>query len=44
MPSTQLGLNAMFVPEAYGGAPMRYRVYLKVVQLISEACASTGII
>ncbi len=40
----QLGLNAIFVPEAYGGAPMRYRVYLKVVQLISAACASTGII
>jgi acyl-CoA dehydrogenase len=39
-----LGLNALFVPEAYGGAPMRYRVYLKVVQLISAACASTGII
>jgi alkylation response protein AidB-like acyl-CoA dehydrogenase len=40
----QLGLNAIFVPEAYGGAPMRYRVYLKVVQLIAAACASTGII
>ena len=40
----QLGLNALFVPEAYGGAPMRYRLYLRVVQLISAACASTGII
>ena len=40
----ELGLNALFVPEAYGGAPMRYRVYLKVVELISAACASTGII
>ena len=39
-----LGLNALFVPEAYGGAPMRYRVYLEVVKMISEACASTGII
>ena len=39
-----LGLNAIFVPEEYGGAPMRYRVYLKIVQLISAACASTGII
>jgi alkylation response protein AidB-like acyl-CoA dehydrogenase len=40
----ELGLNALFVPEAYGGAPMRYRVYLEVVKIISEACASTGII
>lgn len=39
-----LGLNAVFVPEAYGGAPMSYRLYLAVVQTISEACASTGII
>jgi alkylation response protein AidB-like acyl-CoA dehydrogenase len=39
-----LGLNAIFVPEAYGGAPMRYRLYLEVVALIAEACASTGII
>lgn len=41
---TALGLNAIFVPEAYGGAPMSYRLYLAVVQAISEACASTGII
>jgi alkylation response protein AidB-like acyl-CoA dehydrogenase len=39
-----LGLNALFVPEAYGGAPMSIRLYLRVVQIISEACASTGII
>ena len=39
-----LGLNAIFVPEAYGGAPVRYRVYLAIAQLIAEACASTGII
>ncbi len=39
-----LGLNSIFVPEAYGGAPMSYRLYLAVVQTISEACASTGII
>ena len=32
------------MPEAYGGAPMSYRLYLAVVQTISEACASTGII
>ncbi len=39
-----LGLNAIFVPEAFGGAPMRYRLYIECVRMISEACASTGII
>lgn len=39
-----LGLNAIFVPEAYGGMPMSYRLYLELVTIISEACASTGII
>ncbi|MPZ58930.1 MAG: acyl-CoA dehydrogenase [Rhizobiales bacterium] len=39
-----LGANMMFVPEAFGGAPMSYRLYLEVVKTISEACASTGII
>lgn len=38
------GLNALFVPAEYGGAPMSYRLYLEVVKQISEACASTGII
>jgi acyl-CoA dehydrogenase len=39
-----LGLNAMFIPEAYGGAPMSYSAYLACVREISKACASTGII
>jgi acyl-CoA dehydrogenase len=39
-----LGLNAMFVPEAYGGAPVSYAAYLECVREISKACASTGII
>jgi alkylation response protein AidB-like acyl-CoA dehydrogenase len=39
-----LGLNGLFVPEAFGGAPMSYRLYLQVVQEISAACASTGIV
>lgn len=39
-----LGLNAMFVPEAYGGAPLSYACYIACVREISEACASTGII
>lgn len=39
-----LGLNAMFVPEAYGGAPQSYCAYLACVREISKACASTGIV
>lgn len=39
-----LGLNAMFVPEAYGGAQTSYLSYLACVREISKACASTGII
>ncbi|WP_459662093.1 acyl-CoA dehydrogenase family protein [Novosphingobium sp. 11B] len=39
-----LGLNAIFVPEVYGGVGMSYALYLEVVTLISEACAATGII
>ena len=41
---TELGMNAIFVPEAFGGAPMRYSVYLECVSIIAGACASTGII
>jgi acyl-CoA dehydrogenase len=37
-----LGLNAMFIPERYGGAPMSYAAYLACVREISRACASTG--
>jgi acyl-CoA dehydrogenase len=40
----ELGLNAIFIPEAFGGAPMSFRLYLAVVRRIAEACASTGII
>ena len=39
-----LGLNAMFIPEEYGGADMSYAAYLACVREISKACASTGII
>ncbi len=39
-----LGLNQMFVPEAYGGAPLSFTAYLACVREISQACASTGII
>src|SRR6266566_4066128 len=39
-----IGANAIFVPAAYGGLGMSYRLYLAVVKIIAEACASTGII
>lgn len=39
-----LGLNAMFVPDGYGGAQLSYLCYLACVREISKACASTGII
>ena len=39
-----LGLNAMFIPEEYGGAPLSYPCYLACVREISKACAATGII
>jgi len=40
----ELGLNSMFIPEEYGGAPLSYAAYLNCVREISKACASTGII
>ncbi len=40
----ELGLNAMFIPERYGGAPVSYAAYLECVREISRACASTGVI
>jgi alkylation response protein AidB-like acyl-CoA dehydrogenase len=39
-----LGLNAMFIPEEYGGAQLSYTAYLECVREIAKACASTGII
>ncbi len=40
----ELGLNTVFIPEQFGGMPMSYKLYLEIVSIISEACASTGII
>ncbi|MBI1988379.1 MAG: acyl-CoA dehydrogenase family protein [Betaproteobacteria bacterium] len=40
----ELGLNAMFIPAAYGGAQLSYAAYLACVREISGACASTGVI
>jgi len=39
-----IGANAIFVPAAHGGLGMSYRLYLEVVKIIAEACASTGIV
>jgi acyl-CoA dehydrogenase len=39
-----LGLNAMFIPEAYGGSPLSYAAYLECVREISKACAATGVV
>jgi alkylation response protein AidB-like acyl-CoA dehydrogenase len=39
-----LGLNAMFIPEAYGGHPVSYIAYLACVREMAKACASTAII
>lgn len=38
-----LGMNAMFVPEAYGGAPVSYLAYLACARELAKACAATGI-
>ena len=39
-----IGLNTIFIPEEFGGMPMSYKLYLEVVSIIAEACASTAII
>jgi len=39
-----LCLNAIFIPEEFGGAELGFAAYLAAVKMISEACASTGII
>ena len=39
-----LGLNAMFVPEAYGGAGLSFACYIRAAHALARACASTGIV
>src|SRR5437764_9215096 len=34
-----IGANAIFVPAAYGGLGLSYRLFLAVVKIIAEACA-----
>ena len=36
----QLGLNAMFVPEEYGGAPLSYVAYLAAVRALRVAIST----
>jgi acyl-CoA dehydrogenase len=39
-----LGLNSMFIPEAYGGTGLSYTAYLACCREIAKACAATGIV
>jgi acyl-CoA dehydrogenase len=39
-----LGLNSMFIPEAYGGTALSYSAYLACCREIAGACAATGIV
>ncbi|MBI3992446.1 MAG: acyl-CoA dehydrogenase family protein [Candidatus Lambdaproteobacteria bacterium] len=40
----ELGLNGIFIPEAYGGAGLSYAAYLSCVKEMAKACAATGLI
>ena len=40
----ELGLNAMFVPDDYGGAQLSYNAYLACQRELAKACAATAII
>ena len=39
----ELGMNGVFLPEEYGGTPLSYRCYLRLVEELSRACPSTAI-
>jgi acyl-CoA dehydrogenase len=39
----ELGMNGVFIPEKYGGTPLSYRCYLRLVEELSKACPSTAI-
>lgn len=40
----EMGLNGLFIPEAYGGNPVSKTAWLVILKEISKACPSTGII
>lgn len=39
----ELGMNGVFIPEEYGGTPLSYSCYLRLVEEVSKACPSTAI-
>jgi alkylation response protein AidB-like acyl-CoA dehydrogenase len=39
----ELGMNGVFIPEAYGGVPLSYCCYLQLVEELSRGCPSTAI-
>jgi acyl-CoA dehydrogenase len=40
----EIGLNGLFIPEAYGGNPVSKVAWLAILKEISKACPSTGIV
>jgi alkylation response protein AidB-like acyl-CoA dehydrogenase len=40
----EMGLNGLFIPEAYGGNPVSKIAWLVILKEMSKACPSTGII
>ncbi len=40
----QLGFFGVYIPEEYGGAGLSFTSYIIVVEEISKACASTGVL
>jgi acyl-CoA dehydrogenase len=40
----EIGLNGLFIPEAYGGNPVSKTAWLVTLKEISKACPSTGVI
>lgn len=40
----EIGLNGLFIPEAYGGNPVSKTAWLVILKEISKACSSTGVI
>jgi acyl-CoA dehydrogenase len=39
----ELGMNGVFIPDKYGGTPLSYSCYLRLVEELSKACPSTAI-
>lgn len=40
----EIGLNGLFIPEAYGGSPVSKTAWLVILKELSKACSSTAII